>query len=76
MKQLRILWPWKDLERGQGFFVPCLDTAAVEREGMLRALEARHFDARASVCIRKGLMGVWFFRTHPASSARKKSVLS
>jgi len=62
MKQLSIHYPWKGLERGQGFFVPCLDTAAIKREGLNKALSLRLFDARAEPCIRDGLIGVWFYR--------------
>jgi hypothetical protein len=62
MKQLSIRYPWKSLEKGQGFFVPCLDTAAIKREGLNKALSLRLFDARATPCIREGLIGVWFYR--------------
>lgn len=62
MKQLSIRYPWKSLERGQGFFVPCLDTEAIKREGLNKALSLRLFDARAEPCVRAGLIGVWFYR--------------
>jgi hypothetical protein len=62
MKQLSIRYPWKGLEKGQGFFIPCLDTAAIKREGLNKALSMRLFDARAEPCIRGGLIGVWFYR--------------
>jgi hypothetical protein len=62
MKQLSIRYPWKGLELGQGFFVPCLDTAAIKREGLNKALSLRLFDAKAIPCIRNGLIGVWFYR--------------
>jgi hypothetical protein len=62
MKRLSIRYPWQKLERGQGFFVPCLDTDAVKREGLNKALSLRLFDARAEPCIRDGLIGVWFYR--------------
>lgn len=62
MKQLSIRYPWKGLERGQGFFVPCLDTDAIRREGLNQALKFRVFDAKATPCIRGGLMGVLFHR--------------
>ena len=62
MKQLSIRYPWKGLERGHGFFVPCLDTAAIKREGLNKALALRLFDARAIPCVRDGLIGVWFYR--------------
>ena len=62
MSQLSIRYPWKGLEKGQGFFVPCLDTEAIKREGLNKALSLRLFDARAEPCIRGGLIGVWFYR--------------
>ena len=62
MKRLLIRYPWKGLERGQGFFVPCLDTDAVRQEGLNQALKFRVFDAKAIPCIRDGLMGVLFHR--------------
>jgi len=62
MKQLSIQYPWKNLKRGQGFFVPCLDTAAIKREGLNKALTLRLFDAQAVPCIHGGLIGVWFYR--------------
>ena len=62
MKQLSIRYPWKGLERGQGFFVPCLDTEAIKREGLNKALSLRLFDARATPCIIEGRVGVWFYR--------------
>ena len=61
MKQLSIRYPWKGLERGQGFFVPCLDTEAVRREGLNKALYHRKFQAKATPCIKDGLIGVWFY---------------
>lgn len=62
MTSLRINYPWSRLERGQGFFVPCLDTQAVKADGLQQALRYRLFDARARVGVKDGLIGVWFFR--------------
>jgi hypothetical protein len=62
MKHLSITYPWSKVEKGQGFFVPCLDTAAIKREGLNKALTLRLFDAKALPCIRDGLIGVWFYR--------------
>jgi hypothetical protein len=62
MKHLSITYPWSKVEKGQGFFVPCLDTAAIKREGLNKALTLRLFDAKAIPSIRNGLIGVWFFR--------------
>ena len=33
MKASLIQFPWKKVEKGQGFFVPCLDTEAVRDNG-------------------------------------------
>ena len=62
MKQLSIRYPWSKVEKGQGFFVPCLDTEAIKREGLNKALSLRLFDARATPCIIEGRVGVWFYR--------------
>ena len=62
---LRVQYPWKRLERGQGFFVPCLDTEAVKADGLHKALGHRLFDAKAKVGIRQGLIGVYFYRALP-----------
>jgi len=61
MKQLSIRYPWKGLEKGQGFFIPCLDTAAIKREGLNKALSLRLFNAKALPCIIEGRVGVWFY---------------
>jgi hypothetical protein len=60
--KLAIHYPWDQTEKGQGFFVPCLDTAAVREEGLKEAIKLRLLDARATPGIRNGFMGVWFFR--------------
>lgn len=62
MTNLRIKYPWSQLERGQGFFVPCLDTEGIRAEGLQDALRYRLFDARAVAGVKDGLIGVWFFR--------------
>lgn len=56
------LFPWPQTERGQGFFVPCLNADEVLRAGLNEALRYRMFDARAYPAVRNGLSGVWFFR--------------
>jgi hypothetical protein len=66
--KLAIHYPWDQTEKGQGFFVPCLDTAAVREEGLKEAIKLRLLDARATPGIRNGFMGVWFFRTGSQSS--------
>lgn len=60
--KLAIHYPWDQTEKGQGFFVPCLDTAAVREAGLKEAIKLRLLDARATPGIRNGFMGVWFFR--------------
>ena len=60
---LVIRYPWRLIERGQGFFIPCLDTAAVREEGLKAAIKLRMLDARAYAGIRNGFIGVWFYRT-------------
>ena len=62
MTLLSIQYPWSKLERGQGFFVPCLDLEAVREEGLRKALHYRLFDARAEPCVRDGFIGVMFSR--------------
>ena len=59
---LVVRYPWTELERGQGFFVPCLDPEAVKEDGLKKAVFLHMFDAHAKVGIRGGLMGVWFYR--------------
>ena len=56
------LFPWHRVSKGQGFFVPCLNTEEVRQAGLAEALRHRVFTAKAKVGIRRGLIGVWFFR--------------
>lgn len=62
------LFPWQKTERGQGFFVPCLNVHEVRVAGLNEALRHRILDAKAYPAIHNGLNGVWFFRTPPAPS--------
>ena len=62
MSQLSIRYPWKGLEKGQGFFVPCLDTEAMKEWGLKKAFSLRILDAHASVGILDGKLGVMFYR--------------
>jgi hypothetical protein len=66
---LTIHYPWKQTEKGQGFFIPCLDTDAIREDGLRTALKDKLKDARAEVGIRKGLIGVWFYRTPSRTDA-------
>jgi hypothetical protein len=36
-----IQYPWQQLKKGQGFFVPALDTEKAKEEGLKAALTAR-----------------------------------
>jgi hypothetical protein len=56
------VFPWLRVERGQGFFVPCLNTEKVRSTGLNEALRCRIFDAKAYPAVHKGLSGVWFYR--------------
>ena len=60
--KLAIHYPWEQTEKGQGFFIPCLDIEAVREEGLKKALSLRMLDARGVTGIRNGFTGVWFYR--------------
>jgi hypothetical protein len=66
--KLAIHYPWEQTEKGQGFFIPCLDTTAIREAGLKEAIKLRMLDARATPGIRNELIGVWFFRTSPRYS--------
>lgn len=61
-KTLQVTYPWPQLERGQGFFVPCLDTEAVRIDGLRKAYANRILHPKAIVGVKDGLLGVWFSR--------------
>jgi hypothetical protein len=61
MTSLRVQYPWKQVKKGQGFFVPCLDTEAVKVDGLQQALRHRLFYAKAKVGTMNGKIGVWFY---------------
>lgn len=69
MKTLTVRYPWSQLKKGQGFFVPCLDTAKTYEEGMKAAVATRTFDAVARVGIIEGRLGVLFARRLPRTVA-------
>lgn len=58
-------YPWDKLEKGQGFFVPALDLEAERRAGLLAAVPLHLKDARAAFVIRRGKLGVFFYRLPP-----------
>lgn len=62
MKVSSIHFPWEKVEKGQGFFVPCLDTDSVRELGLRKAVLCRVLDARAKTGIYEGFTGVFFFR--------------
>lgn len=59
-------YPWENLSKGQGFFVPALDLEAVRQAGLLAAVPLKIKDARAMFVIKQGLLGVFFYRLPPA----------
>lgn len=61
-KTLHLDYPWQHLNKGQGFFVPCLDTETIKTDGLRQALRHRLFDAKAKVGVKGGKLGVWFYR--------------
>lgn len=65
---------WKQLSKGEGFFIPCLDTAKVRHEAMLAALRARIFDAKGVEGIQDGLIGVWLYRRPGVPSLQNVSL--
>jgi hypothetical protein len=74
MKKLDIRWPWQRLEKGQGFFIPCLDAEALRMEGLDKALEARIFNAQCVACIKNGQIGLWFYRKPPSNPERSSAL--
>jgi hypothetical protein len=62
MKVSSIHFPWEKVEKGQGFFIPCLDTDSVRELGLRKAVLCRVLDARAKTGVYEGFTGVFFFR--------------
>ena len=62
MKTSLIRFPWTKIEKGQGFFVPCLNVAEVRQAGLNEALRHRVFDAKSYPAVKDGLSGLWFYR--------------
>jgi len=62
MKVSSIRFPWETLDKGRGFFIPCLDTDEVRELGLRKAVLCRVLDARAKTGIYEGFTGVFFFR--------------
>jgi hypothetical protein len=62
MKYSLLRLPWEKVEKGQGFFIPCLDTETMREWGLKQAFYLRILDAHASVGIVDGMAGVMFYR--------------
>lgn len=60
-----VRYPWKQLDKGQGFFIPCLDYETERLRGLKAAISERVLDARAMPGVFRGATGVWFFRRPP-----------
>ena len=67
MKNLSIKYPWLQLKKGQGFFVPCLDLVKTQEEGLKAAVNVRVFDAKVKPGILNGQVGLLFYRVPPSS---------
>ncbi len=61
---MEIKYPWAKLKKGEGFFVPCLDTEKVRELG-LRASLPHRISVKAVPGIKNGMLGVWFYRRLP-----------
>lgn len=64
MKKAVVKYPWSRLKPGQGFFVPCIDTASTIEEGLKAAVAVRVFSAKGHVGVVNGQLGVLFVRGH------------
>lgn len=62
MSKLSIKYPWQRLEKGQGFFIPCLDPQQIYEDGLKAAIVVRVLDAHAKIGIKDGRLGVLFVR--------------
>ena len=62
MDYSRLRLPWKQLERGQGFFIPCLDFEKTREYVLIKAVGHRILDAQAIAGIKDGVAGLWVFR--------------
>jgi hypothetical protein len=62
MTKTHKLFPWDRLEKGDGFFVPALDTDEMTKAGLEAAVGMRVLDARAFPGLYNGCIGVCFYR--------------
>jgi hypothetical protein len=70
-----ITYPWEKLKPGEGFFVPGLDVEKIKELG-LRASVPYKYRTQAFVGIRKGLIGVWFYRKPLSPFELRRSLAS
>ena len=70
---MKINYPWATLQRGEGFFVPAIDTEKARELG-LRAAVGQRLRIKAVPCIKDGLIGVWFYLPLPAQKPRSESL--
>lgn len=61
----RYRFPWQRLEKGQAFFVPCLNPKPMMEYGLKQAVSCRILNARAVPGIYGGAIGVMFYRPAP-----------
>ena len=61
----RYRFPWQQLEKGQAFFVPCLNPKPLMEYGLKQAVACRILNARAVPGIYGGAIGVMFYRPAP-----------
>jgi hypothetical protein len=73
MTNLIIRYPWSQLSRGQGFFVPSLDPEKTKEEGLRAAVYVRRFDAKARVGVLNGRLGVLFTVAPPLRAAGQQT---
>jgi hypothetical protein len=69
----RYRFPWQQLERGQAFFVPCLDPKPMMEHGLKQAVSVRVLNARAEPGIYGGAIGVLFYVPPPSPSRTTRS---
>lgn len=61
MRSLTINYPWAQLKKGYGFFIPGLDTDKIREMGLRSAVSSR-VRVDATPGIKDGLTGVWFYQ--------------
>lgn len=62
MTHLNPKYPWHRVQRGGSFFVPALDLAKVQLEGIQQASRQHIKRATGTPCIYNGVLGVMFKR--------------